>query len=164
MILITTKSLFRVMFFFMKIISLFPKPPLSHLPQSYLSLLTSLMMSLPTRHLLSKLRLPLPPLQLPILHLRSLGDPLGRPSHLHTCVIFILHRLYRFVPLNHLNQRWCVPQVLLTPLMPFYLTNVSLTIIVPLLLLFPLHKNPNLFCRPCSIPTGVMQCVLRWML
>lgn len=41
----------------------------------------------------------------PLHQLRSLGDPLDRPSHLHTCVISISNRLYRLVPLNHLNQR-----------------------------------------------------------
>jgi hypothetical protein len=118
-------------------------------------LLTSLMMSLPTRHLLSKLRLPLPPLKLPILHLRSL-ESTQPPAYLRD---FHLAQALPSRTTQSSESALCIPQVPLTPLMPFYLTNVSLTIIVPLLLLFPLHKSPNPFCRPCSIPNGVMQCV-----
>ena len=47
MILIITKPSYLVMSFFMKILSLLPKPPLSNLYRSYLFFLTSLMMFLP---------------------------------------------------------------------------------------------------------------------
>jgi hypothetical protein len=115
MILIITKPSHLMMSFFTKIILLLPKHPLSNLYRPYLSLLTSLIMLLPLCHLLLKLKLPLPPSKLPLL----LARPLGRPSHLHTYVIFILHRLCHLIPLNHLNQCWCIRQVTFTPLMFF---------------------------------------------
>jgi hypothetical protein len=164
MILITTKPSSLVMLFFMKTISLLPKLPLRQLTRSYLSHLIFLLMYLPTCHLLLQRQLSLLPISLSLHQLQSLGDPLGRPRHLHTCVISISNRLYRLIPLNHQNQRWCLPKVPLTPLTHFYLTHVSLTTIVLLPLLFPLHKSQNPFCRPCRILSGVMLCVLRWIL
>jgi hypothetical protein len=77
MILIITKPSYLMMSFFMKIISLLPKLPLSNLYKSYLSLLTFLIISLPLCHLLLKLKLPLPPSRLLLLLVQPFSDPLG---------------------------------------------------------------------------------------